>query len=39
VLEACPKDGPSWIHADRCLYYREHPPRDGWDGVWTMKTK
>jgi adenylate cyclase len=39
VLEACPKDGPAWIHADRCLYYREHPPRDGWDGVWTMKTK
>ncbi|HUB97560.1 MAG TPA: GAF domain-containing protein [Stellaceae bacterium] len=39
VLEVLPHDGPSWIHADRCLYYREHPPREGWDGVWTMKSK
>jgi len=39
ALALCPKDGPSWIYADRCLYYRDHPPDDHWDGVWTMTTK
>jgi adenylate cyclase len=39
VLKLLPKDGPSWVYTDRCLYYRDHPPADNWDGVWTMKTK
>jgi adenylate cyclase len=39
ALAICPKDGPSWIYADRCLYYRDHPPDDHWDGVWRMTSK
>ena len=39
VLETWPKDGPSWTYAERCLYYRDHPPDDTWDGIWTMATK
>ncbi len=39
ILKIMPKDGPSWVYADRCLYYRDHPPDDRWDGVWTMETK
>jgi adenylate cyclase len=36
AVELAPADGPSWIYADRCLFYRQHPPGDDWDGVWTM---
>jgi adenylate cyclase len=39
VLKIIPNDGPSWVHADRCLYYRNNPPDDRWDGVWTMSVK
>ena len=39
VLKAFPNDGPSWVYTERCLYYRDNPPPDHWDGVWTMKTK
>ena len=39
VLEVMPNDGTAWVYTDRCLYYRDHPPPDHWDGVWTMETK
>jgi adenylate cyclase len=39
VLKIAPGDGPSWVYTDRCLYYREHPPPEHWDGVWAMQTK
>ena len=39
VLKILPKDGPSWVYADRCIHYRDHPPDDRWNGVWTMETK
>jgi adenylate cyclase len=39
VLKIAPKDGPSWVYIDRCLYYRDRPPPDYWDGVWTMVRK
>jgi len=39
VLEACPGDGPSRIHIERCAEYRKTPPADTWDGVWTMSEK
>jgi adenylate cyclase len=39
VLKIAPKDGPSWVYTDRCLVYRNHPPPDYWDGVWTMVRK
>jgi adenylate cyclase len=39
VLKAYPNDGPSWVYTDRCLFYRDNPPPERWDGVWTMKTK
>ena len=39
ALEIIPNDGVSWIYTDRCLYYRDNPPPDRWDGVWTMAAK
>jgi adenylate cyclase len=39
VLRIAPQDGPSWVYTDRCLYYRDNPPPEHWDGVWTMQTK
>lgn len=39
VLKIFPNDSPSWVYTDRCLYYRDHPPGDAWDGVWNMQTK
>jgi adenylate cyclase len=39
ALKLIPNDGPSWVYTDRCLYYRDHPPPDHWDGVWTMAAK
>jgi adenylate cyclase len=39
ALNVTATDGPSRIFADRCRYYRDHPPPDDWDGVWTMETK
>ena len=39
ALKIAPKDGPSWVYTDRCLYYRDHPPPAKWDGIWTLSTK
>ncbi|MBP9706015.1 MAG: adenylate/guanylate cyclase domain-containing protein [Oligoflexales bacterium] len=34
-----PDDGPSLLYLNRIQYYREHPPGDNWDGVYTFKHK
>jgi len=39
ALEAAPQDRPSRIFVDRCRYYRDNPPSDGWNGVWIMEQK
>ena len=39
ALTRHPDDGPSQILLDRCLYYKDNPPPDDWDGVWTLKHK
>lgn len=39
ALKRRPGDGPSQLHLDRCRYYRDNPPPDAWDGVWTMTEK
>jgi adenylate cyclase len=39
ALAVIPDDGPSWVYTDRCLYYRDHPPPDHWDGVWSLTGK
>ena len=32
-------DGPSKTFLERCKYYKENDPGEGWDGVFTMTTK
>ena len=39
ALEVDPKDGPSRLYLERCEVYKETPPPDDWDGVFTMTTK
>jgi adenylate cyclase len=39
ALTRNPGDGVSEMYLKRTEYMREHPPADGWDGVWVMKTK
>jgi adenylate cyclase len=39
VLESAPQDRPSRIFLDRCRYYQDSPPPDGWNGVWVMEQK
>ncbi len=39
ALDFNPADLPSRIYLDRCRHYADHPPADGWDGVWTMSEK
>jgi adenylate cyclase len=39
ALEIAPNDRPSRIFADRCAYYRNHPPAEEWAGVWVMDEK
>ena len=38
-LKLNPQDKLPQIYIDRCKYMKKHPPGNGWDGVWTMKTK
>ncbi len=38
-LEIDPQDGPSRLYLERCEYYRNNPPPEDWDGVFTMTTK
>jgi adenylate cyclase len=39
ALAAHPGDGPSKIYFERCGIYRNNPPPDDWDGVWTLQHK
>ncbi|MBW3540647.1 MAG: GAF domain-containing protein [Planctomycetes bacterium] len=37
--DAVGDDEPSQLFAARCRYLRDHPPENGWDGVWAMTHK
>jgi len=39
ALKAEPKDGPSALYLDRARNYKQNPPPEDWDGVFTMTTK
>ncbi|HOK07045.1 MAG TPA: GAF domain-containing protein [Syntrophales bacterium] len=39
VLRQTPGDKLCRMYIDRCRYLKEHPPVDGWDGVWVMDSK
>jgi len=39
ALEFNAKDKLSETYIERCTYMKEHPPADGWNGVWVMKEK
>lgn len=34
-----PEDGPSSLFLNRVKTFREQPPPQGWDGIWTMTEK
>ena len=33
------KTNPSRVYIPRCLNFKENPPGDDWDGVWTQTSK
>lgn len=39
ALKIDPLDGPSKRYINRCQQFMQKPPGEGWDGVYTMKTK
>ncbi len=39
ALAIKPDDGPSSRYIARCEQFKQNPPGDDWDGVYTMKTK
>jgi len=39
VLNYHAGDHPSKLYLERCRRYREQPPPESWDGVWTMEGK
>ncbi|MBI2985185.1 MAG: GAF domain-containing protein [Deltaproteobacteria bacterium] len=39
ALRLNPADKVSEMYAERCDYFKAHPPGDDWDGVWVMKSK
>lgn len=39
ALEVVPEDGPSKLYLERAENYKQTPPPDDWDGVFTMTTK
>jgi tetratricopeptide (TPR) repeat protein len=39
AMKIDPADGPSKLYLQRSRDYRENPPGDDWDGVFTMTTK
>jgi len=39
VLKTYPNDYPSRLYAGRCSYYKEHPPKADWDGVFSLTEK
>ena len=34
-----PEDSPSSVYIGRCEEFKENPPPDDWDGIFTMRTK
>jgi adenylate cyclase len=38
-LEIDPGDGPAKLFVARLQYLRDHPPAEGWDGVWSLTEK
>jgi adenylate cyclase len=38
-LKEVPGDGPSKVFVERCRWFTKNPPLEGWDGIFTMKTK
>ncbi len=38
-LEIVPDDGPAVTYIERCEAYKENPPDDDWDGVYTLTSK
>ncbi len=39
ALKIDPADGPSELYLERARNYKETPPPEDWDGVFTMTTK
>lgn len=39
ALGVDPNDGPSKLYLDRAANYKQNPPPEDWDGVFTMTTK
>ncbi len=39
ILELKGDDGPARTYMQRCKAYKEHPPADDWDGVYSLPTK
>ncbi|MFC1565247.1 CHASE2 domain-containing protein [candidate division KSB1 bacterium] len=39
VIETLGKDEPSSVYIERCSAFKENPPPENWDGVFTMTTK
>ena len=39
ISTLCPDDGIIQNYIERCEYFKNNPPPEDWDGVWTMKTK
>ena len=39
ALTIRPEDNPSKTYIARCEFFKENPPGDAWDGVYSMKTK
>ena len=39
VLHILPDDGPSKTFIRRCDQFQQSPPKEGWDGVFQLKTK
>ena len=39
ALQEVPNDYPSQLYIQRCQEFQITPPRDDWDGVYTMQTK
>ncbi len=39
ALSIDPEDGPSKLYLTRATDYRQTPPPEDWDGVFTMTTK
>ena len=39
VVNIFPHDSPSRLYANRCVYYREHPPKPDWDGIFSLTEK